>query len=399
MFPKYDISYDEFKDMIKSFSHELNYPFEKISIKKEEYKSESNLFIYYNAKYNDINKNHLDLFVKIVKDQNSGDVKDAKYTLELGFFDTPASFYFFHKIDDKEIPALLERWLSNCLKYIKEYKRTPFDYFFYDSPYLNYGREGDSLTTANLFKITLFGILNTNDVKQVWIARIRHIRKDDLYRSFTYAILPYEQIDWLIFPDAVGLDSGGARSGYEDIENSIKEAQKIGDIKIIDIDASIEEFQNKFEYLYPHDFELHHIEITLYEKIVRMKKDNIQLTEFIKEIQRIDEEIIKQEYMPALRDMRALIEGICKYICRTNKIQIKSDDPNINHLSSALLEKKIIDPHILSWFNAFNSIANETAHDIDSSKIFEMEQEIKNDLFETTIKLGGHLILQLYSKV
>ncbi|VVB84319.1 Uncharacterised protein [uncultured archaeon] len=261
MFPKYDISYDEFKYMIKSFSHELDYPFEKISINKEEYKSDSNLAIYYDAKYNDINKNHFSLFVEIVKDQNSGDVKDAKYTLELGFFDTPASFYFFHKIGDKEIPALLERWLSNCLKEIKEYKRTPFDYYFYDSPYLNYGMVGISNTTANLFKITLFGALNTIDIKQVWIARIRHIRKDDLYRSFSYAILPYGQIDWLIFPDAVGLDSGGARGGYEVIENSIKEAQKIGKIKIIDIDASIEEFQNKFKYLYPQDFELHHREI------------------------------------------------------------------------------------------------------------------------------------------
>ncbi|MCZ7384696.1 MAG: hypothetical protein O8C63_08110 [Candidatus Methanoperedens sp.] len=201
MFPKYDISYDEFKDMIKSFSRELNYPFYKISINKKEYKSESNLSVYYGAKYTDVNKNRLSLFVEIVKDQKN-DVKDAKYTLELGFFDTPASFYFFHKIGDKEIPALLERWLSNCLSQIKEYKRTPFDYYFYDAPYLNYGREGDSFTTANLFKITLFGILNTADVKQLWIARIRHIRKYDLYRSFSYAILPYRQIDWLVFPDA-----------------------------------------------------------------------------------------------------------------------------------------------------------------------------------------------------
>lgn len=58
-----------------------------------------------------------------------------------------------------------------------------------------------------------------------------------------------------------------------------------------------------------------------------------------------------------------------------------------------------IDPHIMSWFEAFNSIANESAHEIDSSKVFEMEHEIKKDLFDTTTKLGQHLIKQLFSKV
>lgn len=191
--------------------------------------------------------------------------------------------------------------------------------------------DGVSNTTAYLFKITLFGILNTNDIKQVWVARIRHISKGDLYRSFSYAILPHGQMDWLVFPDAVGLDSGGARGGYEDIENSIREAQKIGELKIINIDASLEIFRNKFKYLYPENFESHHREV-LYEKVSRMKEENIQLTEFLKEIQRIDEEIEKQEYMPAFRDMRALIEGLCKYICKIKNIEIK-ENPKITDLS------------------------------------------------------------------
>ena len=95
------------------------------------------------------------------------------------------------------------------MKKVTEYKRTPFDYYFSDLPYLNYGKEGISDTTAYLFKVALFGILNSNNINKIWIARIQHISKGDLYRSFSYAILPSGKIDWLIFPDSVGLDSGG----------------------------------------------------------------------------------------------------------------------------------------------------------------------------------------------
>ena len=130
-----------------------------------------------------------------------------------------------------------------------------------------------------------------------------------------------------------------------------------------------------------------------------MNKGGVELTEFIKAAQKIDDEIRKQEYMPALRDMRALVQGLSKHICKANDITIKADDPNINHLSSALLDNKIIDYHILSWFNAFNSIANEAAHGVDSSKLFDMDYDIETDLFDTTIKLGQHLIIQLFSKV
>lgn len=394
MFSTYDINYDEFKALINKFANELNFPFEEFFIEKEESKLESGMaFLHYNIKYDDKNKNLLRLFVEIAKNQNESK-REKMYSLELGFSDTPATFYF----RSPDMPSPLDRWLSNCLKTIHEYKRTPFDYYFHNFPYLNHGVEGASDPTAYLFKITLFGILKNDRVKQVWIARIQHISEGDLYRSFSYAILPYGSVYWLLFPDAVGLDSGGARGGYETIEKSIKEAQKRGKIKIIDIVSSLEEFKDKFKALYPKDFEPPYRE-NIYERVIRMKKNDAQLVVFFTEIQRIDEEIKKQEYMPALREMRALIEELCKYICQTNGIQIKADDPNINHLSSALLENKIIDHHILSWFNAFNSVANEAAHGIDSSKVFDMNHEIKNDLFETTIKLGHHLILQLFSKV
>lgn len=334
----------------------------------------------------------MSLFVEIVKDDNTKNVKDSRYSLTLGFSDTPAIFYFNHKMGDTNIPSLLDRWLSKCLKEINELKRTTFEYYFSDFSYLNYGMEGISNTTADLFKITLFGSLSTIDVKKLWIARIQHIREDDLYRSFSYALLPSGQIDWLIFPDAVGLDSGGARRGYEKIENSIKEAQTVGEIRIIDIDSSIEEFQKKFKYLYTDDFNLNNID-SLYEKVSRMKKKDDKLNDFFSEIRRIDKEIEKQDYFLVLRDMRALIESLCKYICEIKSIKIKSEKPNINNLSSALVENKILDPHIRNWFEAFNSIANEAAHEIDSSNLFKMDHEIKNDLLSTTIKLGEHLVI------
>ena len=400
MFPMYDISYKEFNKIVIDFSKELNYSFKSFSLNSEEltHINTKDLITIYEADYFDENNNQVRLFVEIAKDNKKKSIKNSRYLITLGFSDTPALFHFNYKRGDTEIPILLDRWLSNCLNEINEQRRTPFEYYFSDSPYLDYGMEGASSTTADLFKITLFGALNTIDVKKVWIARIRHISKGDLYRSFSYAILPYGLVDWLIFPDAVGLDSGGARAGYESIENSIQESQKIGDIKIIDIDASIEEFKNKFKYLYL-DVYYHHHKESLYERVNRMKKDDEHLNIYFSEIQRIDGEIKNEEYMLALRDMRALIEAICKYICEINDVKIESKKHKISNLSTALVENKILDPHIRNWFEAFNSIANEAAHGIDSSKIFKMDYEIENDLFNTTIKLGEHLIIQLFSKI
>lgn len=71
MFPTYDISYDDFKGMIKSFSDELNYPFDKFSIERDEGKSKGVLFVYYKTEYYDANKNRLNLYVTIQKNQKN----------------------------------------------------------------------------------------------------------------------------------------------------------------------------------------------------------------------------------------------------------------------------------------------------------------------------------------
>ncbi|MCK4795890.1 MAG: hypothetical protein KAT05_00840, partial [Spirochaetes bacterium] len=227
MFPTYDIGSNFFEEIINHFAKELNYPFSGFSISKKEYPEEKELFVYYNAEYGEVYENRVRLSVEIIEDNKTKEVTGGRYSLDLGFNDTPILFNFHHKIGNNTTTYNLDRWLSNCIKKINDYKRTPFEYYFSDFPYLKYGIIGISDTTAYLFKVTLSGILNTNHNKQVWIIRIQHISKDDLYRSFSYAILPYGEIDWLIFPDAVGLDSGGALGGYEDIEDSIEEAQKI----------------------------------------------------------------------------------------------------------------------------------------------------------------------------
>ena len=397
MFPTYNINYDEFIEFVRIFSNELGFTFNNFSFNTEEIKTpENNLVVYYEAEYSE-NNNHVQLFVDFVKDDNTKNVIDSRYSLTIGFSDTPAVFYFSYKMGDTNIPYILDRWLSKCLIEINELKRTTFEYYFSDSPYINYGVEGVSGTTADLFKIAIFGSLSTINVKKMWIARIRHISKGDLYRSFSYAILPHGLVDWLIFPDSVGLDSGGGRAGYEQIENSIKEAQTVGDIRIIDIDASIEEFQQKFKYLYTDDYNPHNMD-SLHEKVSRMKNNDDKLNVFLSEIRRIDKEVEKQEYLLALRGMRALIESLCKHICRVKNIEIKAENPKINDLSSALVQNEILDPHIKIWFNAFYSIANEAAHEIDSSNVFKIDHEIKKDLLSTTIKLGEHLIIQLLSK-
>jgi hypothetical protein len=142
--------------LINNFSQELIFPFNEFSIKKEEDEFDSKTArLYYIIEYSDEKKNFLRLFVEILRDKKNGYMKQENYTLNLIFSDSPAQFYF----TNKNSPSQLDRWLSHCLNEINEYKRTPFDYYFHNSPYLNYGIDGLSDTTAYLFKITLFGIL------------------------------------------------------------------------------------------------------------------------------------------------------------------------------------------------------------------------------------------------
>jgi len=102
--------------------------------------------------------------------------------------------------------------------------------------------------------------------------------------------------------------------------------------------------------------------------------------------------------MRALRGMRALIEGLCKEICKIKGFEI-TEKPNIPKLCSILISNKIIDGHMRSWFDAFYSIANEAAHNVDSGNIIDSRPEMRNGVFNTTIEIGNLLTLQLITKI
>lgn len=391
MFPSYDFCLKDFKKGVRSFADEINLPFNNFSFEDRSGPE----FAYYSVEY-EKNEYYIGFYVSWDWDIEKRSVENIIYSLQLNFPDTPAHFHFFNKTDKNENPPVLERWLSFCLSEINVSQQDPFEYYFHDGSYKNFGYEGYSDPTAYFFKIALSGILSARE-DRIWVVRIRHIREDDLYRSFSYAILPDSRVDWLIFPDAVGLDSGGGRRGYEEIEACIDEAKKRADIRIIDIDASKEEFKKRFEFLYPGLSE-EPAKSPLYEKVMHMISEREKVQIFLMEIQDIDGQINKQEHMRALRGMRALIEGLCKEICRINGFKIP-ENPKIPNLSGTLISNKIIDGHMRSWFDAFYSIANEAAHNVDSGNIIDPRPEMRNGVFNTTIEIGNLLILQLITKI
>jgi hypothetical protein len=101
------------------------------------------------------------------------------------------------------------------------------------------------------------------------------------------------------------------------------------------------------------------------------------------------DKILQGDYTDALVKMRTLLEVTSRKLLKKRKKGIPKDPrkDTLGPLSSRLVEKKIIDGRLKSWFDAFLSYANPSTHGT-----LEVRQQNKQLLLRTIII--GH---QLYS--
>ncbi len=245
----------------------------------------------------------------------------------------------------------------------------------------------------------LFNGLLLTQKRKVLIYKFRHMTQEDyLQRSFSYAILatPNNALNslWIVFPDACGLDSGGAHNSYELFEKLIEKLRKkIGvDLKRYDINyREFELFLSKKaisfdsatrEYiLKPYKFSM---------CCPRILSDSEQ--DFNKVIEKFEQE----NYSEALRDLRAIVQQAQMNVIE--KLGLKDKKPkkaNVNSLAELLKNEGQIDERIVPMFLAFSSITNVASHTTDFPSIEDMKDSIFKKRIILTIYLGLQLIEEL----
>jgi hypothetical protein len=322
-------------------------------------------------------------------------------------YDKDLNPYTYHKVfrKEEERPHSLSRWVSSAIYNFRlEYQRIDLASLFGDMEIIvlgfpGYGAEEEADLVFN-------GLLNLQKTKAK-IYKFRHIGEHPvLYRALSYAVLiaikNSSRRFWVVFPEACGLDSGGAYQSYLDFEQLISRLQKKVGVDIRKVDIPYEKLES---FLFKRATSFH----SLKEGIECINPEvNFPSCPRILENSENQFSILctcfdNNEFGQALRDLRALIQQAEENILR---LKFPEDEiPNnttIKTLTGILIGKKLLPGRILPWIDAFLSVANQSSHkDFPSSTEMENSNVRKRVMltFETGFQILEELDGVLYPKI
>lgn len=312
-----------------------------------------------------------------------------KVSLQIYFRKDTPPYWFSENINYmKNHPEFLSRWASWAIyNFRQEHQKINLQSLFYNSLLRVYTEE----EIDPLF----YGILAIQE-DNIMIYKFRHIRRDDLYRSFSYAVYVKPKTNeyyWAVFPNVCGVDSGGAYRLYKHFENMIEMIKQKLNVKIEMYNVDYNELK---QFLirqgvtsYP-IFREESIDIDYLHScpLEALKGSEMQYKKFVSRFE-------EMSYPQALRDLRALVQQALENIARLNNLDYSHiGEPNIKKLASFLIEKKKIEGRLLPWFEAFASIANIASHrDYPNSR--DMEKQTLRFRILLTFYLGRQLIAEL----
>jgi len=240
-------------------------------------------------------------------------------------------------------------------------------------------------------ELLFHGILATQESK-VLIYRFRHLRRGDLYRSFSYAVHvnPKKGMNfWVVFPDNCGLDSGGAYHSYRHFENLIQMIRRKLEVEVRTYDVEYEEL-DRFLLRRAESFFSILREDSL-EMLYRFSQPSKVLEDSEAQYEKFIERLEAKEYAQALRDLRALVQQAQENVAKLKNLDYSGiSKPDVNKLASFLIKKKQLDGRLRPWFNAFASIANIASH-----RDFPTKQDMQDSILRTRILLAFYLGIQL----
>ena len=361
---------DEYLNIVNYLCERLNFPKDKLKIDN---KSVNEQFVCYFSL--DDSPISFDLILDSYPKFNVFLTIIDKYSPKQHYFSLDGANFNERWID--RVKFNLDK-LNGTLDYYVEWSRVQSDW-------------GISMHGANAFIRDLRGLLRLNET--IHILKIMHIREDDNYRAFSYGIFDYKNNEWLIYPYCGSLDSGGGHVAYSYIETITKELSKKAKFNLIELTLDANDFKEKLNIKKEFINEYNSLNYSFSELSFIKTSPN-----WAKEIL---DNIEKDEFIKALRDMRILINDQCKEIIRKSKLTYDfQKNDKILSIYTFLIKEGVTSSFYLKYFESFLNIANNANHalpenfwkDFKNGEIYD-----KNEVLLSTLYLGKIIIVYLDS--
>jgi hypothetical protein len=332
-----------------------------------------------------------------------GEIRDASQkmtaSLSIDFQEGVAPYYFQEKIDYIAGHSdFLCRWAAWAVFRFKEaHEKVTLNSIFHEAEIRVYGIPGYCDPAEGEADLLFHGIL-TKQKGKVIIYRFRHVEPPSGYlcRSFSYAVWvnpggspPF----WVTFPDNCGLEGGRSRSTHHHFEKLIAMLKRKLEVEIKRFDvpySELETFLLKNSTGFFSVFRDNDVDSLLhYHGPSEVLKGSEE------ELEKFKESFQRKEYPQALRDLRALVQQAQENVAKLKELDCSSvQDPDVNKLGAFLIEKKVLDGRLRSWFSAFTSIANLASH-----RNFPTIEDMRDKVLRTRILLTFHLGVQLLEEL
>jgi len=339
--------------------------------------------------------------------RNTIDQESSKEELEaflsIHYAEGVAPYHFHENIDYiKGHPDFLERWVSWAIfNYRQEHEKVNLESLFHDVDIQTLGIPGYCDPAQGEAELLFHGLHSAHREK-VLIYRFRHMsgKEGYLMRSISYAIFLSPRAGtplWIVFPNNCGLDSGRARYTYRFFEQMIRGISEKLEVEVKEFDVKYDELDT---FLLKNEAGLHSVLrkgqlvplYRWYDAGEILEGSEMQFEEFTSRLER-------KLYPQALRDLRALVQQAQENLARLKGVDISGiSNPSVHNLATLLIENRQIDGRLLSWFDAFASIANLASHG-DFPSIDDMQDSITHDRVLLAFYLGRHLLDELDSHV
>ena len=317
-----------------------------------------------------------------------------KAELEIIYSESANPFFFYENIDYmRDHPNFLQRWAAWAVtQYNVEHNPANLGSLFNDAHIQICGIPRD-IQTRTVFKLLMSGILNS-DVIKIYIYIFRHAEEIHHYRSYSYAISPIRHDmggEWFFFLNFGSPDSGGASMMLNLAKSWILEMGNLSKVEHFDISYNeLELFlrdKSINEHIFPNSLEIK--PRTLFIDTDNFKKN------FDKMYRKFADKFEIYEYPERMRSLRALVQTALEETHNHYKIKLgEENNRTVSKLATSLVKNKIIDPHLLKWFDVFSDVSNKSAHGD-----YPSENDLANELIENqcviSVDIGIWLISML----
>jgi len=385
--------WSEFIEATKQVSYDLDIPEEVVNVESDLYEP---YFFYTASSQHEKLPNFTFQVDYTCKARDEG--KPQLYaTLEIDFEDHTPAFYMQSALGNGSYPPdSLTRWAAWAVhKFNLKHNPTNLENLFGETSIRVYGLPHYSHPTITEMQLLMWGLRKA--ASQVTVHRFRHLREDDWYRSYSYAIWARTEYHghWVFFYEAGGLDSGEAHRDMKTMEQLILGLGKRANVRNHDIESAILE---RFLLKRCEGFESIIRDSDLPTAHCLALDGGLETTfglEFSKHVRNIEMSYENEDYATSLRDLRVVIQEALEQIAEHRKVELANiSRPNIPKLAQRLKDANVLDELLLPWFSAFTSIANLSSHRLFPSSA-DLKEPVMRRRVLTCFAIGRQLLIEL----